>query len=810
MHSAKIVKVVAAMLLAGALTACESSEERAEGHYQRALQLIEAGDVDRALVELRNVFQLNGQHLEARRAYADAQLARGEVRDAYSQYLRLIEQYPNDQKGRIALIKLAVDQNQWDEVERQLAPALEQQPDNPDLLLVKVTDEYRKFVNDQGQGDLEAIRAQAEALKPKVSGSTLAQKLLADSYVRSGQFDRALQEVDEALAIDPDDLELYQLRLSLLDRLGDTDAVEQQLLAMVERFPKDTNVQATLLRWYIARGETDQAERFMRARAASAEGEGPDLELVQFLARFRSSEAALQEVDALIAGGDSSDLFRSVRAGLRFELGARDEAIAEVEEILKEAEPSEQTRNIKIALARMLLQTGNEVGSRAMVEEVLAEDPTQVEALKLRSAWLIDDDETDQAILNLRTALDQSPRDADVMTLLARAYDRAGNRELSGEMLALAVEASNNAPEESLRYAQYLIQQDKVGSAESVLIEALRVKPNDMALLRTLGALYARQKDWPRATQVADTLSRMDGTAAQLAAGALRAEILGGQNRVGEVVGLLQDLVEEGQAGSGAKVAIVKTYVENGDVAAAEAYLETAMTETPDDPSLKFAKGALDELKGEAAAAEEAYRQIVADHPNAVNVWRALYSLQARDGRVDAAEQTLEEGLTANPGAYELLWAKASTFQQRGRVEEAIEIYEDLYARNSSSPVMANNLASLLSTYRSDPESIERAYEIARRLQNVEVPAFQDTFGWLAHLRGDGDLALQHLEPAAAALANDPSVQYHLGMAYAAAGRTADAVDQFKKAIALRDIAPLSPEIGKAADELERLRVQQE
>ena len=61
-----IVLLVSMTLLA----ACETAEERAEGHYQKGLELIAEGDVERALVELRNVFQLNGRHRDARWTYA--------------------------------------------------------------------------------------------------------------------------------------------------------------------------------------------------------------------------------------------------------------------------------------------------------------------------------------------------------------------------------------------------------------------------------------------------------------------------------------------------------------------------------------------------------------------------------------------------------------------------------------------------------------------------------------------------------------------------------------------------------------------
>ena len=69
MRFASSVRLVIAILGVAALAACDTAEERAEEHYQKGLELIEAGDADRALVELRNVFNLNGTHRDARALY---------------------------------------------------------------------------------------------------------------------------------------------------------------------------------------------------------------------------------------------------------------------------------------------------------------------------------------------------------------------------------------------------------------------------------------------------------------------------------------------------------------------------------------------------------------------------------------------------------------------------------------------------------------------------------------------------------------------------------------------------------------------
>ena len=46
----------------------------------------------------------------------------------------------------------------------------------------------------------------------------------------------------------------------------------------------------------------------------------------------------------------------------------------------------------------------------------------------------------------------------------------------------------------------------------------------------------------------------------------------------------------------------------------------------------------------------------------------------------------------------------------------------------------------------------------------MDVPAFQDTYGWIEARRGNYVEALTYLRPAAAGLADDPLAQYHFGL----------------------------------------------
>jgi predicted Zn-dependent protease len=271
-------------------------------------------------------------------------------------------------------------------------------------------------------------------------------------------------------------------------------------------------------------------------------------------------------------------------------------------------------------------------------------------------------------------------------------------------------------------------------------------------------------------------------------------------------VGLLEQLVESGEAGFGAQVAIMRTHIETGNLDAAQTYLDAQLADAPDEPTLRFLQASMHELQGELGEAEEILAELAEDEPKSSIVWRALYLLQRSDGRDEAAEATLDDALSANPDAVELLWIRASNLQSGGDLEGAFEIYAQMYERDSSSPVIANNYASLLTTLNDDPQSIERAYSVARRLRGLEVPAFQDTYGWIAHLRGEHQEAVEHLEPAAAALSEDPSVQYHLGMAYAALERTDEALDALGRALSLAEAGRPLPETKAVRDKLAELK----
>ncbi|KAB2886808.1 MAG: tetratricopeptide repeat protein [Albidovulum sp.] len=785
------------------LAACDSAQERAEKHYQAGMEYLQAGDVDRALVEFRNVFQLDGTHREARRAYAEAERGRGRLREAFAQYLRLVEQYPGDHGGQVALAEIGAEAGDWKTAQRYAGEALKRSPGDATLEAIRTAADYAIAAEANDAGAIVESSRRARELLKKVPTSLLLHRVVIDDLIRAQDYGPALDAIGTALALAPEDRALYAQRLSIHAALGDDAAVEAGLIDMVARFDDAPEMGQALVRWYESKGQIDKAEAFLRSRIApGAPDQEPALQLVRFLSETHGAEAAVAELDRLIADGATSSVYRAARAGFIFDLGRRDEAITEMQAILDSAEPSQETRRTKVGLARMLTSTGNAVGARALVEEVLEEDSGDAEALKLKANWLVLDDQVGEAIAILRRAYDQNPRDASILTLMAQAYERDGNRDLMRESLSLAVQASNRAPAESLRYAQLLAAERKLIPAESVLIEALRIAPGNVSLLMPLGQIYVEMQDWPRAETVAAELEAQDDPTVRPAAQALRAAIFSGQEDTDRAIGYLQRLVTEGKGGLDAKIAILRTHLAHGQNDKALAYAASLVAENPDDPDLRFVDASVRALTGDLAGAEERYRALLAEDKTRVPAWMALSRAILNDpARFDDASAVIDEGLAAVPGSGELKWAKAGFLERKGDLDGAIAIYEDLYRENSANPVIANNLASLLASHRTDPDSLARAEVIARRLRGSDMPPYQDTYGWIAYQRGNYDDAVKELEKAVQGLGEDPQVRFHLAMTYLKLGRDAEALAQFNEALARVEATDSRPFVAAARQE---------
>ena len=793
------VSLLVCLCAALALAGCDSAAEKAQKHYLSGMELAQAGDIPRALIELRNAFTFDPAHPEARLAYAGLLRSNGNPGEAYAQYQRVIETAPDRVEARHALAELSLQIGDWPEAERHLVALQRLDPDDPGTALVAAALAYRKAVLSQDDAAAAQAAKVARATLLRDPANLVARHVVIDQTAKAGDPALLRAEIDAALAALPAERTFHVMRLRLLAEARDTAALGTALAAFVAQFPQDAAARRMMIAWYVDTGDLDQAEGFLRKLAAGPGAGIPDrMTVVEFLVQARSPEAARAELDRLIAAEPAVLAYRARRAALDFDLGKRPEGLTEMTALVAQApRDTPELADLKVTLARMQAATGDVTASVATLDAVLAGAPDHVAALKLRASWLIDSDRPAEAITTLRRALARAPEDAEILMLMGDAHDRDGARDLAGETYARAVEASGRAPAESVFYARFLMRDGRLDSAAAVLGDALRLTPHEPALLAAMGEIRLAQKDFAAATAIAATLRGLGLARADADAEAIEAESLMLQDRADDTIAYLEDLAATGPDDLSAATRMVQMQIKAGKPDEARAFLDRALDRTPRAPGLRFLRAGLHVLDDEPAPAEAIYRDLLAADPAAEPPLRALYSLLQTTGRGAEAATLLDEAAAAAPRAPLPRLLQAAAAEAAGEVERAIGLYEGLYAADSGNLVLANNLASLLASHREDADSLARARVIAKRLRGSQVPAFQDTYGWIETRAGNPAEGLRHLEPAAAGLPRDALVQVHLGLTHLALGQKDEARRVLQAALGLAGDNPL-PAFAKA------------
>lgn len=808
-----LLPVVLAAGLGLSLAGCKTSEEQANDYYQSGLDLLAQGDKDRALVQFRNVFNIDGTHYDARRKLAEVMLESGNAREAYSQYLRLAEQYPDDLSTRVALSRIAFDQSQAEEFRRHVTRAVEIAPDDPEVKVLDLAQRYADASRSDDGAARGPLAQEAEVLAQTRPDDPMLLSILLDRAAQDKQLDVADRITARLIELQPDRYQRYQQRLALLLEKGDMAGVEDHLRKTIAQFPDDKSPKIDLLRFLMSQQRNDDAEAYLREIAADTPADDPSVkvDLVRFIEQQRGTEAARAELDKIIAEGGDPLVFQVLRAGFDFRAGKQDDAIAEIRKVLDGVtEPTDSSRDARVQLARMLVSTGDEAGARQQVDTVLTENAAHSGALKMKAAWDTIADKTDDAIMSLRGVLDQNPDDVEAMGLMADAYLRAGEPDLAREFLTQAAETSGNAVEQSLRLAQSLFAEGRYRPAEDAILPALRLAPDNLALLEQLGRVYLAMPDLPRAEGVVTRLrelgSKPDQQQALVMADELELNRLAAQEGQQSAMSYLEDIAGKEDAGLGPRIELIRARLASGQLAAAQEAARALEADHPDNRMVGMVVAMAEAAGGDPDAARDRLRKLIEGNPQDLQPYMALIRMESFAGNLDAASEVLDQGFKALPDNPDLLWAKAGLAERQGDIDGAIAIYDRLYTQNSESVIVANNLASLLSTWKADdPEAVARASTVSRRLKDTREPAFMDTYGWIQHLNGDSQAALPYLEGAAQGLGGDPMVQIHLGLVQDAVGQSEAAKTQLAKALDMLPADATGAAITQARTALERL-----
>ena len=509
------------------------------------------------------------------------------------------------------------------------------------------------------------------------------------------------------------------------------------------------------------------------------------MDIVSFLNTYKSPLAARQELENYVKKEPENN-------NLKFALyelyqSQKDKASAEkiLNDVISSAKTQEDISKAKGMMAAKYLSEGRKDNGIKLLNEILAVDNRNEQALLLKAGIDIEERKLDQAVENLRTILRDSPNSSRALLLLATAHNLSGAVELADEHYLRAFQAGKMAPQYGMPYAEFLLKRNQPQRAEKILQDMLATNPTFVPGLKMLAQAKISHGDWVGAQHVADQIKSI-GNPGQ-AADQIMGVVLAGQKNYGDSIAAFKRAYDNSPSEAKPIAAMVRTYVLAGKQKEAMSFLASVLASNPANLDARVMEGQLFAANGEKQKAVEAFNMVISQAPKAVLGYQQLAAYYLHEKRNDEAQQVISKGLAVAPNDFGLRLTQAGIFEASEKFDDAIKTYEALIKEKPESEVIINNLVSLITDHRTDKASLDRAYSLAQRLSRSDVPYFKDTLGWASYKAGKFNDAISQLESASKALPGIAIFQYHLGMAYLANSDKPRARKTLEKALKLAD-----------------------
>jgi tetratricopeptide (TPR) repeat protein len=580
----------------------------------------------------------------------------------------------------------------------------------------------------------ESIESYKKALELE-PGSAVILERLAEIYAKSQHIRDAVVQAQEALKIDPDNVDAHRLLARIYVRtLGDMSAGEVQqanLTKAVEQFeailktePDDTYSLLWLARLYRFENQHGDAEKVLRRILAHDSDNGPALEqLSQLLIdQGRSQEA----IDLLThAAGDS--------------------ASPDIYDLLGDAySQAKDFPKAEGAYRQAVIGDPDDPGHRHGLAQALMAQDKYADALE-----------------QFTKLTELEPGTSDNFLRAAQLYRRLGKFDDAETSL---MRAKQLAPESlEILYNQALLYEDEghYDDAVKVLTDAIAgIKsqtggdgnPSALAILyEQLGHAYKEQHNYTAALSAFDEMGKLNPDAHK------RARMLA-----------------------------IDTYRENHEIDRAIEEAKKALDESPDSADLTVTLAMLYGEKADTVAARQLLQGLLKGSDEDQEIYLDIAQVESRGRKYADAEQSAQkaEQMAHEAGGKEMAWfVLGSIYERQKRFDEAEQQFRKVLDANPNNGPALNYYGYMLADR--GVRVVEATSLIERALkQEPNNGAYLDSLGWAYFKQNKLTEAEEYLRRAIEREGDDPTILSHLADVYLKLGQNEHAAELFERSLA--------------------------
>jgi Tfp pilus assembly protein PilF len=742
--NARYLWVVVGFFCVAITASCASKEEKKAKHYERAKQYIAENELRKAVIELRNVVQIDPRDDAAYVDLGETYLKLKEGREAFQAYSRAALINPDNLKAQLKVGQM--------------------------LLLGRQTEEAKK---------------KAEFILQKAPNNIDALNLLSGVQVQERDVDSAIKTLEKAAALDPNrfNTQLSLGRLLLLK--GDTDGAEKAYAKAISIDAASSAPYVDLSRLYASRGQMDQAEEELKKMLKAS---GSNSQNLLVLALFYESTRKLDQAEKTylqaVEAAPKEDIAPLMNLSAFYaRLKSYDKALAAVK---KAAEIKKDDADVMVKMAELQLDFNQVKDAEATVDGVLAKDKGNVGANFLKGRIFILRKEFPSALERFDLVVRENPRNPMAYYFRALSQIGKGENKLAERDLLKAVELNPGLFDAKLILADIYLRGRNQELARQQIEACLKMEPEDIRVLMLQGKLKILQKDVAGAEEAFKHVIQISP---EYAPAYVQLGLLYNlSKRKEDALGSFQKALEKNPLETDALAFMVGILA--GDkkfddaLKACEKQKEKVGGNPPNLALIEYLEGSVFLAEADSKKAQERFKKAVETAPNLLAPYIALAEIYAREKKFDESIAEYENILTKNPKYLAGYMAIGTIYDLKGEGQKAETYYRKALDIKRDFGPAANNLAwNLVERGGNIDEALTYA-QIAKE-QMPDTAAVMDTLGWIYYLKGSYLNAMAEFQDS---LAKDPDnavFNYHMGLVYRKNNEPAKAKEYLQKALDL-------------------------
>ena len=756
------LKAICIIFIAISLTACQTDIEKKESFYKKGSTYYDNKEYKKAEIELKNALQIDPNYVEAYHLLAKNMLKLGNIKDALAVYNKIIQIDKDNIEANLKLAEFLLLSKNTEPAMEKIVFVLEKEPKNIEALHVKAQIFMQKEFFDKAFAVYETILDIDSNNIPAIQN-------MAKIHAIGKRPDEAEALLLKAITLDDKNLQVRMPLIGFYIQQGKLEKVEDQLQQAIKNSPENFEAHILLGNFYHNQKKNDLAE-------------------AAYLNSIKASPSALKP---LMIAADYYD-----------KVNNQDKAL---EMYTKAASLEPDNISVQETIARFHYSHKDIESANKIISAILSKRPQYYPARMLKSEILVFEKKFTEALQLLDVLEKEEPKAPRTYYFKGLCFIGTGNYDQAKTSVGKAVEINPGYFKARMLLSDIYLHEQSFDPAQKEASAALELNPNDYQsrIIRANAAIGLRkfedaEKDYQKLIEIAP-----ENPMAYYQLGLLKSAL----KEYDSSMGYLKAAYGKNNKLIDVFLQIVRNHVSKKEYETAHELCEN---------QIKLYKD------------QEPLIAVV------YNIQSGIYLAQKN---IEKAKDTLSKAIETNPDYLPPYETLAKLFLAENNKEKAIEQYKIILEKNSKLPVPYMMIGTIYDSdkdyekaadyYRKAleinpdfaPAANNLAYHFLQRTDNIdealrlakiakakfpEDPGIMDTLG-MAYYRKElyGNAANEFLD-SLKKIPNNPTVNYHLGLAYAKKGDKSLAVASLKKALELSDKFEEAKEAEQLISELEK------